>query len=83
MSLSDRLKVLILDPSLGLFRVPAFGPLPQCLEDDMICFCKGSLARHVSMIVRPASDHRIELRDQVPGGGLRVRFDEASNFSQE
>ena len=49
----------------------------------MIYLDKGLLTGRVPVIVCPAPDQWVELRNQVPGFGLCVAFDDLSDFSQE
>src|SRR5262245_46423528 len=54
MSPADGAEVLVLDPSPGLLGVPPLGPLPQRPKDRVVHSRKGSLARHVAMIIGPS-----------------------------
>jgi hypothetical protein len=63
--------------------VPPFRPLPQRAKDSVVHFGKGLLARHVPVIVRPASDNRVELSYEVSGSCLCIRLYDCSDFPQE
>src|SRR6516165_4478062 len=72
-----------LDPTTCFAGVSSPGPPPQSLEDGMVHFGKGLLARHMPMIVGPTADHRVELYDQSTGRGLPVDPDDLSDSLQE
>lgn len=80
---SDCLEVFIFNPAFGFLRMSPLGPLPQGRKDEMVHFRKGAFAGDMSMIVRPTSDYRIELHDQVPSRGLCVRLDQLVDLVQE
>jgi len=82
-TVADDVKVLVLDPSARLVRVPASGPLPQRPEERVIHFGEGLFTRHMAMIVRPSPEERIELSDQVFWLGLCVGANECTGFGQE
>src|SRR6266481_689172 len=83
MSPTDGAEVFVLDPSPGFLGMPPLRPLPQSSKDRVVHLRKGSLARHMPMIVRPSPDNRVELHDQMTSRGLLVRLDDPSDFGQE
>ena len=54
-------------PAGALVVVSPFRPSPDCLEYLVVCSAEGSLADHVTVVVCPSSDDRIELHYQVSG----------------
>lgn len=83
MAFIDAVEVLVFHPSPCFFRVSPFRPLPECQEDSVIHRNKGRLTDHMAVVVCPASNHRIELGNQLPCCGLGVTFDDRSDVSQE
>lgn len=81
--IADDVKVLVFNPSARLVRVPAFRPVPQGAEEGVVHRGEGLFTAHMAMIVCPPSDQRIELRDQVCWGRLRVGPNQGSGFTQE
>jgi hypothetical protein len=63
--IADGAKVLVFDPSARFVLVPAFRPLPQGAEEEVIHRGKDVFASHMAMIVGPPSQERIELPDQI------------------
>src|SRR5579859_5258180 len=60
-------KVFRFEPARGLVRVPPPCPLQQTREDSAVHASKRAFAHHVPMIVRPTTNLRVELTDQVGG----------------
>ena len=58
---TQRSKILPPYPAMGLLRVASRRPTPQGGEDRRVDLVKGAFAGTVSVILCPASDHRIEL----------------------
>src|SRR5205085_1698845 len=59
MSPTDGTEVFVFDPSPGFLGMSALGPLPESMKDRVVHLRKGSLARHVAVIVRPSPDDRV------------------------
>ncbi len=78
-----RWEILVLNPAAAFLGMSSFCPAPQGLEDGMINFDKGALARSILMIVRPASNFGIEDGYQMTSGGLRIASDDLSDFRQK
>src|SRR3954471_4009849 len=58
------------DPRRRLYRMSAFGPAPQLRLDMVIHGMERLLRRTMPVIVRPTPDERVELADDLAGGGL-------------
>jgi hypothetical protein len=76
-------KVFRFDPARGLVRVPSSCPLPQTREDGVIDASEDAFSHHVTMIVRPTANLRVELIYQVGGGHAMRVFDDSSDALQE
>ena len=76
---TDGLEVFLLHPFDGLLWVSPFCPLPERTEDRMVYLREGFRAYHVAVIVCPSPNFRVELSDQVSGGGLLVVSNDFSN----
>src|SRR5262249_32402483 len=78
-----RAKIFLRYPAARLLRVPPCGPGPQTLEDGCIHFGEGNFTYHVAVIVRPPTDHRVELGDEMASRGLLVRLQNLPDVPEE
>jgi len=76
-------KVFRFEPARGLVRVPSPCPLQQTREDGAVHASKRAFAHHVPMIVRPTTNLRVELTDQIGGRHAMCIFDCSSDARQE
>ena len=76
-------KVFRFEPARAFVRVPSSCPLPQTGEDGVIDASERAFAHHVPMIVRPTTNFRVELIDQVGGRHAMCSFDGSSDAVQE
>ena len=74
-------KVFRFEPARGLVRVPSSCPLPQAREDVVIHASKNAFTHHVPMIVRPTTNFRVELIDQVGGRHAMCSFDDSVSYT--
>src|SRR6266550_2493525 len=75
--------VLLALYSQTLFGRPSSCPLPQIREDGVINASKCAFTHHVPMIVRPTTNLRVELIDQIGGRRAVCVFDDSSDAVQE
>ena len=62
-------EILVSYPLGVLGSVSPFRPSPECPPDLVVDLLEDLLADHVAMIVDPSPDERVELMDQISGGG--------------
>ena len=65
-------EVFLLNPFERFLWVSPFGPLPQRAEDGVVHLREGLFAYHVSVIIRPSPNLRVQLGDEITGCGLLV-----------
>ena len=63
--------------------MPSSCPLPQAREDIVIHASKDAFTHHVPMIVRPTTNVRVELIDQIGGRHATCGVDDSSDAIQE
>src|SRR5215469_960637 len=63
--------------------MPSSNPSQQCMEDDMIHMFERTTARHVSMIVGPTTDLRVEFTDQIACRQVKPASSYSANAVQE
>ena len=76
-------KVFRFEPARAFVGVPSSCPLPQTREDVVIHVSERVFAHHVPMIVRPTTNLRVELIDQIGGRHAMGVFDDSSDAIQE
>ena len=76
-------EILVPNPMARCMGVSSPRPLPQQEKDLMVDLRKSPLAGPLLVILRPASNHGIELQDQVASDGLLVTLDHSSDSVQE
>ena len=65
-------EVFLLNPFAGFLWMSPFCPLPPGAKDCMVHLGEGFLADHMPVIVRPSSNFRIQLGDEITRRGLLV-----------
>ena len=83
MPTADGAVIALFDPSAAFVWVSAFRPSPKRLKDGVVYGSKGVFTRAVLVVMRPATNDRVEQLDQPPSAGLSVAFDDRSNFRQQ
>jgi hypothetical protein len=79
---ADGAVVVLFYPVASFAWVSAFCPSPKRLKDGMVYGSKGVLTGAVLVVVRPATNNRVEQLDQSPSACLSVAFDDRSHFRQ-
>src|SRR6266481_1827343 len=59
--------------------MPSACPLPQAMEDKMICICESTFADHLPMVVGPTPNLWIELIDQIGSRQAKPGFNRCSD----
>ncbi len=58
-------------------------PSPECMKDRVVYLDKGLLAADRAVIVCSSPNDRVKHPNQITRFGLRMAFDDLSDFSQE
>jgi hypothetical protein len=83
MTCAYRFEVLTFDPAFTFMRMAAFGPMPKGFKNRTIDLGKHLFTHHMLMVVRPASNNRVQLGKQHAGGYCLLGFEEGADMGQK
>ena len=81
-AVAEGLEVFLPYPASAFVGMSAVCPTPESVEDGSVRPAVGFAAAYVLVVVRPASDDRIETTYQVSGCYRLILFDDAADFGQ-
>ena len=79
----DRGPITVLDPLQALVSVSSLCPTPQGVEQPSIDRGERLLGNHVPMVVRPATNDRVQQSDKVVLSGRRMGLDRLPCLAEE
>jgi len=78
-----RFEVFLFNPTFAFIGMASNSPAPEGLEDGMIDLGEDGFTDHVLVVLRPASDDRVEHGDDLACRGLAVGVDELPHLGEK